>query len=594
MRTTLHVKYNYGAGAGAEWAPVFEPALLGRLANYVGYDRAREALVLLRTGASEFAIPAKGVDVVQLLRGAGVPCPETVVEARRLVNTGTYLSLFGQSLERDNAEVEAFRLRPAPNPAWRDGMFFIPLDTDGYTIDDDEATDRLKDVVLRVYLDPSKTDLPPDDFTAYTRIFTKKDDGQLVPFVRFVKSEKDGQLHRTTELTLTRFLSRFCDFEKHALGTVGPKPEDRAELKAWRAVAEAEREKMLAYVRESVVSTGELVISSNEQDIVRAYVDGPSSCMSGDKFSPDKHPVRVYAHESGDIAIAYWRRRGRITARALINTRTQVFSRVYGDETTLVQELHKAGYCGPEDNALDGCRIRKIWKRGRTKLVGPYIDARCRSAAGACVDDCGDHLEIGGEYDEDDTESYGDYVADLTSGELRSIERDLEDCANCGDRYHVEDLVPTADGLVCETCNEDYVICDVTDERVHRDQTHEVQRYVEGRSHPPFYCDANVCDRFIFNDDTTCMIGLSRAPRNRYVRVTVGEYEDLYLQRTRVVRDERGEWWERDDLLNEGGEITDENGGFAVGRSPEAVDADEPAPTPRCPDTPDMLERVGA
>lgn len=590
MRTMAQIKYDYPSGA--RLVPLFHDRIREDI-DRIGRRTSSELLYRVVIGTFHYAIPADGVEERDIEDALPAYHTRGNLERYRITGPGAQMSSFGRVAVKDLAHATEHRVRPAPDPNWRE-RFATPRCTDGDPDDDEDATQRLIYKVLSppVFDVSAVSDLDISTFEWFVRVVSKKVNNRLVPHVRLVRNEDDGRVHKTTDIALTRFLTNWCDFDAVARATLGPPPEDREALKEWRARGEAAREEALAHIREPYSTEGGLVISNNEEEIVKAYVDGPSSCMAGDhNFSAAKHPVRVYAHEDGDVAIAYWRRGSRITARALINTRTNQFSRVYGDEIVLERELHKAGYRGPTDDALMGCRIRKIWKNRRTQLVGPYIDASGTGPRGAWVEDAGDYLVIGPGFHEDG-EPEGDYVADATNGVLREYEDRRERCGHCEELVEPEHLYSVDGDAICEVCrDENYTRCEVSGEYV---PNHEIVQVYMHNECTNTYFDAEVDEQFLIENDGEYRSGhgLHSRPVNRFVTITAGDTEGDILQRSRAVRDENGRIWERDDLLTEGGEITDENDGFAVGLSPEGVDAGDRGPTPRCPDTPDMITQA--
>lgn len=104
-----------------------------------------------------------------------------------------------------------------------------------------------------------------------------------------------------------------------------------------------------------------------EEECVRAYADGPQSCMKG------KEAVRAYA--SPDLAIAYVTDiNGRITARTVCNTVKKTFTRIYGNADGIRPALEKEGWTR---GSLEGCRLKTIWHNNdeaSNHLTIPWVD----------------------------------------------------------------------------------------------------------------------------------------------------------------------------------------------------------------------------
>lgn len=123
----------------------------------------------------------------------------------------------------------------------------------------------------------------------------------------------------------------------------------------------------------------ELSFATTADEIERVYDTGPESCMrKPGVWKPGKNPVRAYAGHG--LAIAYIKRRDKITARALCWPENKIHSRIYGDAITIQKLLKEAGYtntyssdimnrwCGarltpielPEYKACDGGKVYSL------------------------------------------------------------------------------------------------------------------------------------------------------------------------------------------------------------------------------------------
>jgi len=110
-----------------------------------------------------------------------------------------------------------------------------------------------------------------------------------------------------------------------------------------------------------------------------------------EKYLSPVHPVRTYV--AGDLQIAYMKKNGRITARALVYPEKKIHTRIYGDSGVFRPLLEKEGF---RSGVPTGAKLQRViaWedktrKAGRKALVVPYIDDV------SWVHDRGTHLEIG-------------------------------------------------------------------------------------------------------------------------------------------------------------------------------------------------------
>lgn len=124
-----------------------------------------------------------------------------------------------------------------------------------------------------------------------------------------------------------------------------------------------------------------LHIAETPEECVAAYL-ACSSCVSyaGGGFKGPVHPASVYGSpDPRFVTVAYLKRDGRITARALINRVEKRYTSSYGDTSALTPILEANGYTRPDYNALVGCAIHAIpapgtTPDGRPLYVAPSID----------------------------------------------------------------------------------------------------------------------------------------------------------------------------------------------------------------------------
>lgn len=119
----------------------------------------------------------------------------------------------------------------------------------------------------------------------------------------------------------------------------------------------------------------ELFFAKTAEEMIEVYTkSGISSCMSypAERLSSSVHPVSVYA--SGDLELAYLKRKSKIIARALVRPSNKAVGRTYGDIARLRDRLLSEGYIWKDgDNSkFIGAKILNL-KDGNEQIV-PYLD----------------------------------------------------------------------------------------------------------------------------------------------------------------------------------------------------------------------------
>ncbi len=161
----------------------------------------------------------------------------------------------------------------------------------------------------------------------------------------FIESPEKGVLDRQTRVTPGRYLERF-----------------------YPHLSQTERNRYIAMIDKP----DGLHFAVTADEIIATYTRGPSSCMSHptEKFqSRPVHPVKPYA--GGDLQVAYLKRDGAITARALVWPERKLYGRVYGDIARIERALGDAGY---KHGPLVGARLTKIWNSDYERYIAPYVD----------------------------------------------------------------------------------------------------------------------------------------------------------------------------------------------------------------------------
>lgn len=210
-----------------------------------------------------------------------------------------------------------------------------------------------------------------------------------------------------------------------------------------------------------------LELITDTDDIVAAYLSGPSSCMSKptDYYSNTHiHPTSVYGGAS-DLALMVMRRDGDITARCIVWPAKKRYTTIYGDVTRMKAEFEsEGGWSG--GGSMSGAKLNKI--AVNDTYVCAFLDGE------QSIDVMADHLMIGGsEYEAVNHES-----GTLTAG---------EQCCNCGTSYDPEESYTTEQGdSYCGDCyHELYSYCENCDETVSIDD----MVYIENaETHVCSYC----------------------------------------------------------------------------------------------------------
>lgn len=186
----------------------------------------------------------------------------------------------------------------------------------------------------------------------------------------------------------------------------------------------------------------------------RVYLEGPQSCMSGNKkttFMPNTgniYPTRVYG--GPDTVVAYTTRNGKINARVVCSIkdgRKPLFGRVFGD--SMIADRLKAMGFKQADAVLDGCRLLKIpvgngapnYKDG-DRYVMPYLDGA--ACYGKIVDG---YIVIGKNGDANCQTQYGS--VQLEDPNNQPV------CQSCGKKHSTKNSYPGYHGRICHSCATD-------------------------------------------------------------------------------------------------------------------------------------------
>jgi len=229
----------------------------------------------------------------------------------------------------------------------------------------------------------------------------------------------------------------------------------------------SEQIKKLAIKHSSTYEDSKMEIARTGDEIENVYVNGPNSCMAhpADQFLGNVHPCRAY--ESEDLGIAFIRNKNntdRIAARALVNVKEKVYSRIYGDADRFSKILSVNGYrpdSGSDFNESKMAKIKVKIKRKYDNVLIPYLDGDYE------VTDCGDYLimDTNGELSGESSNGvlYGSIATCYRCDESLYSENDIVRlytgrynqnayCSSCADRTNSFTCVGTG-----EQYAEDYV-----------------------------------------------------------------------------------------------------------------------------------------
>jgi hypothetical protein len=257
--------------------------------------------------------------------------------------------------------------------------------------------------------------------------------------IAYTRDDEAGHNDRQTPIKPGRYLEMF--FKDRDL--------DTDQVQKW--IAQCAKENL------------ELRIATTPEDIVRVYMNGPTSCMDGRHDFDDGHPCRVYGNS--DLAVAYYGDIDAASGRSVVWPEKKIYVRVYGGEHMMVELLEKAGY---KRGDLNGARIRAI--ASGNGYVMPYVDGI------DFAEDNGDGFLILGQGDIDAQPTGGvseepdrtrscdhcdrdyDYDEDNDSGYCSRCEDNRASCDNCSDRIWLDDdegyTRLTNGDILCESCSD--------------------------------------------------------------------------------------------------------------------------------------------
>ncbi|CAB4170071.1 hypothetical protein UFOVP1087_14 [uncultured Caudovirales phage] len=281
--------------------------------------------------------------------------------------------------------------------------------------------------------------------------------------IAFTRDERGGQMNIKTRMSAGRYLREYFYDE---LSNQPHRETGGVNVHGNKITVDA-----LNYYARTFSSTygggDKLAFATTPEDMVRVYIDGPTSCMSytnDDYKCAPHHPAEVYGNS--DLHLAYLTDGdNRITARALVWPAKMYTGRIYGDEVSLQAMLSEAGYGRQDNYGLQGARIRRIpFEDGH---VMPYVDGSL--TYGRCKDDPTNYFVIG-----------GDHSAERTDGLDYDSDEAACTCDHCGDgmqedEAHSAQVTRYESATYCETCYEEHTFtCDWSHDQWSLDANHTV------------------------------------------------------------------------------------------------------------------------
>ena len=270
-------------------------------------------------------------------------------------------------------------------------------------------------------------------------------------FVSFYANQKHFEEQRLTRQKAMRYLNKFY-------------------TGVW---SDVRINSVVAHARKHIPA--QVLFTTNGDDSVRVYQNGPSSCMSKDAdeyASYPKHPAIVYDITKGDVCVAYIKKDERITARAVCYPERKVYGRIYGDALALEQALERLGYTNNVDKFV-GAKF-PYYPKGNG-FVFPWFDGI------SYVSVLSNHKQVvlHSRYDGSDVPScilVETHEASSQNGITPEYEDDnLSYCEYC-DRDVDSDYVRYIDtyGTVCDSCLDNrFYTCNHCDDYVHSNHSLE-------------------------------------------------------------------------------------------------------------------------
>lgn len=333
--------------------------------------------------------------------------------------------------------------------------------------------------------------------------------------VAFTPSEEYGVQNRKVRMTVARYLDKYARLHN------GDPALSAKQIARYVAQVKAHADQQLKIAR-----TG--------AEIVKVYLNGPSSCMShvvDDYETGGLHPVLAYG--DSDLAVAYLGDPDEgISARSIVWPEKKTYIRIYGD-STLEHVLQDHGYT---HGSLAGATFPAIPVKGGHYLF-PYIDTvqRDHGMTADLITKADGRLYFrlkvsGGQYDAKVTEgtaqpAEAQYNCENCSDAISESEHEDNNglcsgcyqdhwaCARCGEDYYNDDELNRADNdenycsdcytalyARCTACGEEYVRSE--DRASKRDRG--VSDYCGACSDDRMICDT--CGKLVDDDpvETTC------------------------------------------------------------------------------------------
>ncbi len=213
--------------------------------------------------------------------------------------------------------------------------------------------------------------------------------------------------------------------EKGARDIQTPMKAGRYLKKFYQHLSDTEVEELQA----RVFKDDDIHISTSPDDIERAFVTGPQSCMSGDATRWGSkvvaHPARAYGN--GDLALAHiTNRKGKCSARAVVWPAKKLYFKTYGDPKLAVA-LEKMGYHQGDNFCFQGAKL-KVIPNGNGTALCPHIDGNLKFS----ITEDDEHLVV---------DQRGSYAPPAGGAGYISIPIKVECGCGCGHKARADHLI---------------------------------------------------------------------------------------------------------------------------------------------------------
>jgi len=291
-----------------------------------------------------------------------------------------------------------------------------------------ESAEQYKKTMKHAYKDMF------DWYEGPTLIVEETKPGNYGVFVEYFATQNHFESQRTTKQKIGRYLT--------------------ANYKDW---SQGKRDEIANYMKKYIPA--EIQFTKDGAESVQVYLDGPDSCMSHDTdeyASYPKHPCIVYDITKGDLCVAYMKKEGRITARAIVWPDKKLYGRIYGDCSQFAPAIKKMGYTGAyrkDDISFVGAKLPYI--PHCEGFVFPYFDGMTNVSVLANQK----HVVLHNKWDKSDIPNLvtcETHTPDSQTGVTPEYEDDRPYCEFCEGNADEVSYVESSQQYVCDYCLENH------------------------------------------------------------------------------------------------------------------------------------------